>query len=69
MWLEPESDRRLPVADTPGATGCQPTGAQVRCRAVLDALDAEQSGLWRVRLAKRSALPADVQITVVVAPR
>jgi PASTA domain len=70
VWLEPISDRRLPVvAGTPAATGCQPTGAQVHCRAVFDALDAEQSGLWRVRLAKHSTVPADIQITVVVAPR
>jgi PASTA domain len=73
IWLEPPGlDRRLPVAGTPGGTGCQPNGAQVHCQTVfaaLDALDAEDSGLWRVQLAKHSALPADVQITVAVAPR
>jgi hypothetical protein len=53
----------------PRSTGCQATGGQVRCRAVFDALDAEQSGLWRVRPAKRSAPPVGVQIIVAVAPR
>jgi PASTA domain len=69
VWLEPISDRRLPVAGTPDATGCLPTGAQVHCHAVFAALDAQESGQWWVRLAKRSAMPASVQITVVVAPR
>jgi hypothetical protein len=70
VWLEPRPDRRLPVvAGTRDAAGCLPTGAQIHCRAVFDALDAEQSGLWRVRLAKRSTMPADIQITVTVAPR
>jgi hypothetical protein len=53
----------------PRSTGCQATGGQVHCRAVFAAPDAEESGLWTVRLAKRSALPVDVQITVAVAPR
>lgn len=69
VWLEPRSDRRLPVAGMPGASGCQPTGGQVRCRAVFAALDGEEPGLWWVRLAKRSVLPADVEVTAAVAPR
>ncbi len=70
VWLEPRPDRRLPVvAGTPGATGCQPTGAQVHCRAVFAALDGEEPGVWWVRLAKRSVMPAGVQITVAFAPR
>jgi hypothetical protein len=70
VWLEPRSDRRLPVvASTQDATACQPTDGQVHCRAVFAALEAEESGLWRVRLAKRSARPVDVEITVAVAPR
>jgi hypothetical protein len=69
VWLEPISDRHLPVASTPDATGCLPTGAQVHCRKVFAALDAQDSGQWWVRLAIRSAMPANVQITVVVAPR
>jgi hypothetical protein len=70
MWLEPPGlDRRLRVAGPPDGTGCRPAGAQVHCRTVFAALDGEESGLWRVRLANRSALPVDVEITVAVAPR
>ncbi len=69
VWLERRPDRRLPVAGMPAVSGCQPTGTQVDCRAVFAGLDGEESGQWWVRLAKRSALPVNIQITVAVAPR
>ena len=54
----------------PRSTGCQATtGGQVHCRAVFAALDGEEPGVWWVRLAKRSVMPAGVQITVAFAPR
>jgi hypothetical protein len=71
VWLETGPSQRLPVL--PGmrdaTTTCQPARGQVLCGVVFDALDSEQSGLWTVQLAKRSAPPVAVQITVAFAPR
>jgi hypothetical protein len=69
VWLEPGSDRRLPVvAGTGDAGACRPAGGQVHCRVEFGALDGEEPGPWVVRLVKRSAPPADIEVTVAFAP-
>jgi hypothetical protein len=69
VWLEPGSVRRLPVvAGVRDASACRPTGSQVRCRVAFGALDGEEPGPWVVRLVKRSAPPAQVEVTVAFTP-
>ena len=71
VWLEPGPARRLPVvvAGMGATSACRSTGGQLHCRVELGALDGEEPGPWVVRLVKRSAPPADLEVTAAFAPR
>jgi len=65
IWLETSLSRRVPVLDSATASGrCRPVNQQSRCQVTFDALREEEAGVWTVGLAKRSARPATVRITV-----
>jgi hypothetical protein len=65
VWLETTLGRRVPVLDSTTASGrCRPVNHQSRCQVTLDALHEEEPGVWAVGLAKRSAQPATIRVTV-----
>jgi PASTA domain len=69
VWLETGPSQRLPVLDsTRDATTCLPTRGQLRCVVQFGALEAEAPGVWTVSIAKQSALPAAITVTVRFAP-
>jgi PASTA domain len=65
VWTRTRLGRRLVLEPTgdPGG-GCRPRGGQVRCAAVSEPLGDEDPGIWTIGVAKRSAAPATVRVTV-----
>jgi PASTA domain len=69
VWLEIGPSQRLPVLDsTRDTTTCQSTRGQLRCVVQFGALEAEAPGVWTVSVAKQSALPAAITVTVRFTP-
>jgi hypothetical protein len=69
VWLETGPSQRLPVLDsTRDATTCQPSSGLVRCVVQFGALEAQEPGVWTVSVAKQSALPAAITVTVRFTP-
>jgi hypothetical protein len=65
VWLETGPSRRVPVLDSANDSGrCRPASRQSRCQVTFDALHEEEPGVWIVGLAKRSAQPAAIRVTV-----
>lgn len=68
-WLETGPGQRLPVLDsTRDTTTCQPSSGQVRCVVQFGALGAAEPGVWTTSVAKQSALPAAITVTVRFTP-
>jgi hypothetical protein len=66
LWLETSSGSRVPVlASTREARWCRPSGGMIRCGVRLG-LPAE--GVWTASVAKRSALPATIEVTMTSTP-
>ena len=64
-WLETRLGRRVPVLDTQSGSGrCRPVNRQSHCQVTLDALHEEEPGVWTIGLAKGSAQPAAIRVTV-----
>jgi hypothetical protein len=66
LWLEPEPGSRLAVLGTTrDARWCRPSQGLVRCGVRLGVL---AEGVWTARVAKRSSLPAALEVTVTFTP-
>jgi PASTA domain-containing protein len=70
VWLATVVGRRVPILDTNSGTApCQPTGGRFRCVVGVGALDGEDPGVWTATIAKQSAAPAAIQVTVTFVTR
>ena len=66
VWLETRSGSRLPVlGNTHDARWCRPSQGKIRCEV---RLGIPAQGVWTASVAKRSSLPAAIEITVTLTP-
>lgn len=66
VWLETRSGSRLPVlASTRDVKWCRPSHGKIHCEV---RLGIPAPGLWTASVAKRSALPAAIEVTVTSTP-
>jgi hypothetical protein len=69
VWLADRSRHLLPVLAPSRPPGvCRPAGGQVTCVVPVGAAGLEGSGVWTAGVAKRSARPAVVEVTVTFTP-
>jgi PASTA domain-containing protein len=64
VWLQTGLGRRIVLEDTNGSSSCRPVNRQSRCMVAFAALGGEEPGIWTVGVAKRSAQPAAIRVTV-----
>jgi hypothetical protein len=66
VWLETRSRSRVPVlASTRDAKWCRPSHGKIQCEV---RLGIPAQGVWTASVAKRSALPAAIQVTITSTP-
>ena len=64
VWLQTGRGRRIVLDDTNGSSSCRPVNRRARCMVAFAALGGEEAGIWTVGVAKRSAQPAAIGVTV-----
>jgi hypothetical protein len=65
VWTRTRFGRRLLLERSNGPGSCGPAGGgRVACAAIFEPLGDEDPGIWVVGVAKRSAAPATVRVTV-----